>query len=476
MPTDTSTTGPTATFTSTPTATATLAPDYTLIDDFANTGGGTSDSSQIYVITDQNNVIRNGYWYDATDTTAGSSAVTNFSASGAGSPDTYALECSGTLAAQGSYADFGFNFINSTPVTTYDATVGSRYTGIMFYAKAKTVPCGGEQPLLVDLVDNATVANHYVAVPLTTSWQAVTIFYNQALNSAGSLPVSTSLEQVTFDPQNLGEASYAYDFLVTDIQFVTATPPSPSATLPAANVIDDFVNGSNQMEFNPAGGSGTAPGVVGTGGYWFDYDSSNSMCPADTKDSAGNVDPFFLITPGNPVVSPSGIPSFCADINNIGTGSADTYEGMGFGFSATSGDFVNLYNYTSIVYYVKSSDSVKYTFMMNDDVTEPSGCYGASLNQLPGLTTTGTWQAVTVVFNPNAAGYQLGSVTGTPGTNGCSATSSGNYNGTTGFTNHTLDVGLSGSSGVQPYGVGQVQFQPQGNTYDLEVSDVFLLP
>src|SRR5581483_1774661 len=89
-----------------PTFSPTPTPDYTLIDDFEGTGGAPSDGSQIYVVKDQNNQWRDGYWfaYDSATNIAMNTAASGHVGSG--------VEATGTLPNNSAYAGFGFSFTN----------------------------------------------------------------------------------------------------------------------------------------------------------------------------------------------------------------------------------------------------------------------------------------------------------------------------------------------------------------------------
>ncbi|HVM32995.1 MAG TPA: hypothetical protein VMU88_07660 [bacterium] len=426
----------TVTNTATPTATATVTntptPDYSLLDDFESTGSG--DNGQIADIKDQNNKYRNGYWFSYGSSNPGDSNTISYT--GTGYASTNAVECSGAMGQQASSAGFGFTFSDATNVTEsngvsiYDATVGGTYTGISFYAKAASIPatnCTGTQVVQVDFVDSNNV-DHNIPIPLTTSWQLFTIYYNQALSSVGAALDATQLYQLkwvpVFDGAAGGGNNYNYDFLVDNIHLVSSAPPA-AATAPGSNIVDNMTNGTNQIMWNGA-----------AGGYWFTYIDTfgTTICPG-----AGGS--FFLSAPGDVgglypmaahisgTMAPPGPPNF-------------PYCGMGFWMGAANSFTNNISAYTQVVYHVKSSTSSNYLFAINDANFSGScssnpylyGTYGAP------LTSSNTWKAVTITLS-------------TPGNSGCTSPA---------------------SPDKTTIGQWQWQMQAAGAAYDLWVDDIYL--
>jgi hypothetical protein len=371
-----------------------------LIDDFEGPTSSYSDSvSNINVVQDQAGNWRDGYWFAYSDGTPSFAAGTGYASS-------TALECSGTMNV-----DAGFVFTFTQPgtgcahncgVTYYDATVGGRYTGISFYAKLASVPsaiCHGTLPLQVDLVDNGAVTDHIVAVPLTTTWQQFTIYYDQAGNANGQV-AANSLGEIKFMPQNLGTAAFSYDFLLDDIQLVTGADPTPPTPVPA-KMIADFVQGSNQVITNSGlyySGSST-----GNTGYWFTYSDTfgSTTCPVTGSS-------FFPDSPGyggtndfaghfSGVVAPAGPPNY-------------PFMATGLNFLKNPGP-VNISAYTGIQFYAKIGPSatasgvwVKFPETKTATVAEggdgsctTGGCDNHYTFDQTGLTTS--WTLYTIPFS-----------------------------------------------------------------------------
>ena len=448
-----------------PAFTATPTPNVKIIDDFEQLGGSPNDSGNIYQVTDQNAKLRDGSWFDFTD--AGSTAVTNFASSPA-QQGTYAAEFSGTMNLGSSYAGFGFSFTNPNDgganqgVSFYDATVGGLYTGIVFTAEVKNMSvsnCTGTQSVWVDMVDNSGSPDHVLAIPVTAAYQPYTIFYNQCLNSAGTALDPTNMYQVVFKPQSFGTSNYTYDFMVDNIQFTSAAAPAAATPVPN-NVVDNFQNGTNQVQF---------PYIGANGGYWFDYvdpgDAAN-ICPA------GSGGAFFLSSPGHGTVVP-GVPSFAARFaaSSIAFGppSYAGYGGAGFAFNGSGTvDLSGGGQWSRLVFYIKSPVSSQYIVQLNDSTTAGDGCYGPSINFYPyntsfgSATATTSWTPVTISFVSTNGDYNLGLPTMISGTNGCTST----------------------LNGGNPYAYGyaaadQIEWQAQGGapvSVDLWVDDIYLIP
>jgi len=463
--------GPTNTATNTATMTATTVPvpTYALIDDFEGTGSGTNpgdDSYNIYQVTDQNNHVRDGNWYSTTDSPT-SSAVTNYAStfSVVGS----AAEFSGTLGSQTSFASFGFSFTNpagthNAGVSYYDGTVAGtgNYTGIVFNIAAKNIyTCTNIQSVIVDLVD-ITAANvmtdHQIAVPVTATYEAVTIFYNQCLSATGVPLAPVSLYQMVFKPQSYGDSGYTYDFAVDNISFTSAAAPAPAAAQ-GASVIDNFQNGLNETETNWLGAGVTA-------GYLSDDcdQTAGALCP--TFNFGASSQPGFCLASPGPVQVVPGVPSFAAHLSDpnidYGPPSYLGYLGMGFYFNnaqpAGGTDISKAGTFHQLVFYAKSSNSgMSVQVVMNDNATYQDNCYGAS-NNYYNIVPTAAWIMYTIDFNPADGAYNLGSPTIASGTNGCSinVASPHNYSYTT---------------------AEQISWQPQGSAptaIDLWVGDIYL--
>lgn len=338
----------TATPTSTSTPSSTPTPSRGLIDDFRGTGGSGSDSvSQIDVIQDENGHWRDGGWFATNDV-----GVTTILA-GVGTVDATAVEQSVTFNPSGTsgFDQLGFTFTNpagthNAGVSYYDATVGSHYTGISFWAKVKTMPttiCGSAVPFWVDFVDNGPVTDHQVAVPFTTTWKQFTVYYNQAgwdlAEDGSSTAVNpVSLYAVKFGPQNLGTNNFNIDFLIDDVQMITtAAPPAPTA--PGSTLLSDFKDGGNHVVFN-----NTAPfyagATSGRSGYWYvfadNFAVGTSECPNGSVSGTG----FFPDAPGY-----DGTQDFAAHIfGMVGAACGAPYTtcpfaGVGFNFLKPAGPY-----------------------------------------------------------------------------------------------------------------------------------------
>jgi hypothetical protein len=289
----------------------TPTPNFLLLDDFEGTGG-TDNIGSIYSIQDENGQWRDGYWYAASD---GGTIIT----SGTGNPGT-AIEYNNTF---GSFAQLAFTFINSggphysASVTTYDATVGGRYYGISFSAKANSLPatiCTSTMPMWVDFVDNQGIPDHIVAVPVTMGWQNYTIYFDQAGFDAAPLDGNsialdpTHIMAVKFEPQGLGTAGFHVDFLVDNIKLVSTADPAPPVAI-SPKIINDFENGINE-NVTYAGGKFYAPTSTGRPGYWFVFADTygSTECPNGTIN--GSV--VFPDSPG--YGGTAGDPGFAAHI------------------------------------------------------------------------------------------------------------------------------------------------------------------
>ena len=410
----TMTTTPTPTATPTVTITPTPTPNYKLLDDFESVGGAGQDNDvNIYSVTDENGVLRNGYWYNYAD----GAPTTALSAGNPGN----ALECSGTETYD---AGFGFTFLNAG--TAYDATVAGtgNYTGISFDAKVNSMPstnCTGTQVVLVDFITAGPV-DHLLAIPLTitTSWQSFTLYYNQALTKTGAALDPTQLEKVEFQPQGSSAANYAFDISLDNIKLTNTTAPAPASPLPPT-VIDDMSNGSAQIEW------GSNPG------YWYTYDDGSAMCPSGATNTK-----FFLTAPGH---AGAGTSTFCA---RIWSAASPAYAGMGFWLNGANTDNSDISAYNQLVFWMKSTVSV--TFYIADATTD--GCYS------PNSISIGSqgWGPVTATYNPASGSYAFG--TNSTG-GGCTNTT---------FTNHQID----------PTTIGKFQWAVGGAAFDLSVDDIYL--
>ena len=224
------------------------------------------------------------------------------------------MVCSGTLLGQVTdYAQFAFTFTNATNpgctstghgncgVTVYDATVKNAYNGIAFDVIMPTLPNLGSNvngskaacsainamPLQVDLVDNQAVTDHYFAVPMTTSWQSVTVFFNQAINQ-GVVDDPTHLQVIKFAPMNEGTTvtGLGYSFTLNNIRLVQGTAPAMAVT--NKYIITDFENGSNLIPWTGPTGIST-PGAIYVAGGW--NSSSGDTLPLPPGEPTADVLP-----------------------------------------------------------------------------------------------------------------------------------------------------------------------------------------
>ncbi|HTC19368.1 MAG TPA: hypothetical protein VK859_00875, partial [bacterium] len=392
--------------------------NYVLIDDFEGTGGAGSDSvANLYAIQDQSGNWRDGYWYAASD---GSTVIS----SGTGDPGT-AIEYNTTF---GSYAQLAFSFINpggahySASVTTYDATVGGRYYGISFSAKANSLPatiCTSTMPMWVDFVDNnATAPDHVVAVPVTMGWQNYTIYFDQAGFDAGLDGNSVALNPVSivavkFEPQGLGTAAFHVDFLIDNVQLVSTTDPAPPTAI-SSKLINDFESGINQNVTN-ASGKFYAPTTTGRPGYWFVFCDTEGTGTAECPNGAVNGSVFFPDSPG--YGGTAGDPGFAAHITGtVGTngntnGGMYPYLGLGTDFvsSTTSYDTTP---YTGISFYGKvdagTATGIRVGFPTPDGVSDGNDVFQEQ------ETLSTTWTQFTIpLTNPPLAQQGFGPSKGT---------------------------------------------------------------
>ncbi len=455
--------------------------DPTLIDDFEQTGAATDpgdDSNNIYYVTDQAGHLRDGNWFAATDTTNGSSVVASYTSASAFA-GSYAAEFSGTMALQASYASCGFSFTNPNDATFppngnqgvsfYDATVGSRYTGIVFEIEAKSItPCTGVQSVIVDMVDispTGTTLDHQIAVPVTSAYQAVTIFYNQCLSSTGVALQPVSMYQMVFKPQSYGDPNYTYDFVVDNVSLTNAVAPTAasSAAWPNGNtVIDTFQNGINDTESPWLVSTGKTPGYLSD-----DADATaGALCPTYTSGAPSQLGFCLDIATGAglPTVV-TGVPGFEAHLSDpnidYGPPSYAGYCGMGFYFDnsqpAGGTDISQGGAFSTLNFWAKSSNGTNVSVVMNDSATYKDNCYGAS-NNFVSITPPTTWTKYTIGFNSALGTYTLGTPTIASGTNGCTinVASPHDYSYTT---------------------AEQISWQPQGGTptaIDVAVADIYL--
>ena len=141
-------------------------------------------------------------------------------------------------------------------------------------------------PLQVDLVDNQSVTDHYYSVPLTTNWQTVTIFFNQAINQG--VPVNpTALMAVKFEPMSNGTTVTAlnYSFTLDNIKLVNGTAPAAASAQP--KLITNFDTGSNLITWTNGGTQ--SPGAIYVAGG-FDNSSAYSA-PVNDPNAAPSQDP-----------------------------------------------------------------------------------------------------------------------------------------------------------------------------------------
>lgn len=402
----------TSTNTFTPTSTPTPTPDYTLIDDFRGTGGYGNDSiSAIYSTQDENGKWRDGYWYAASD----GQTVIN---SGTGTVNPTCIEYASTFTT---FAKLVFTFTNpagtnNAGVTYYDATVGSRYTGISFWAKVNVMPttvCGNSVPFWVDFVDSQPVSDHSAAVPFTTSWQKFTIYFNQVgfdgptadANSTALNPVS--IASIAFMPQNLGTAGFNVDFSIDDIRLISTTQPA-APTAPSVKMIDDFADGNNQViAYN--GSPFDAGTSSGRNGFWFvsadNFGVGTTQCPNGTVN--GTV--LFPDGPGY-----GGSQDFAAHMSGVMGSDCSTrgysncvYALMGCNFLQPAGP-VNGSTFTGIQFYAKwgvTSNSpgiwVKVPQSTTAGTTEGGTCSSNCDNHFCSDVTTITtsWSLIQVPFS-----------------------------------------------------------------------------
>ncbi len=395
------------TATAPPTWTPTPTPNPALIDDFEGPTSSFSDSvSNIYVYQDSNSNWRDGYWFEFSD-------VSGSFAAGAGNPGT-GLEFTGSMSVA---AGLQFNFTNpgtgcahNCGVSYYDATVGGTYTGIRFDIMAPSLPvtlCSAEAalPLRVDMINNAPVSDWNQTIPLTTSWQAVTVYYDRAKNANGAFMApadAANMLGVKFVPIN-NAVPINFDFIIDNVQFVSGADPKPPSAI-TAKTIDNFEDGDNQALWTDGGSI--------TPGYWYTYaGTSNTGNPsADPGGSIWTICPsagalggtFFPSTPGNTAVAGS---SNLWAAHVTGTWGDESYPFLGLGLnlaqpraqvdlSANAGvSFYAKVDPTSVgnVFYVKFPSA--YTDPAAGICTDCSNDYGVP------FTFTTTWQPYVINFS-----------------------------------------------------------------------------
>jgi hypothetical protein len=411
-----------------------------LIDDFEGTGAGGGDSiTGIYNATDQNGVLRNGGLFAYMDL----SGLTNITLASSSTAEqgSASLETSGFVSSSSNanFAGWGFDFLS--PVAAYDATVTNRYIGISFYVQAKSMAvsnCEGVQAINAILTDSVPVTAS-IAFPVTQGgWTPVTLFFNQFLSSTGALITPSKLTQMQFQILDNGftGANNNFDILWDNVQLVAAGAPgapAAAATPLPANIVSNFTNGTNQVQYVPPSG---------TSGYFYNYIGSaagDSMCPL-----AGAV---FDAAPGHLAQVIPGVPSFAAHYS----GTSNDYSGYGWGF-AQNNVATNISAYTQLVFWVKSASSNTFTLDFQD--TENVGCYGASTNTVS-VPTTAAWAAVTITFSSIPSVSIAGPNPG-PAVNGCT--------GTTNYASEPYDTTQA----------TQIAFEPPSGAFDLWLDDIYM--
>gem|GEM_PF-3377910 len=357
---------------------------------------------------------------------------------------TASLETSGLVSSSSNanFAGWGFDFL-ATPAA-YDATVGSRYIGISFYVQAKSMAvsnCDGVQAINAIFTDSNPVTAS-IAFPVTQGgWTPVTLFFNQFLSSTGTLVDPTKLVQAQFQILDNGYtgANNNFDILWADFQLVAAGAPgapAAAATPLPANVVSNFTNGTNQVQYMPPSG---------LQGYFYNYIGTaggDAMCPL-----AGAV---FDSAPGHLAQVIPGIPSFAAHYS----GTSNDYSGYGWGF-AKNNVATNISAYTQLVFWVKSASSNTFTLDFQD--TENVGCYGASTNTVS-VPTTAAWTQVTITFSSippvNITAENPGPPVTT--TNGCTSNTS--------YSNEAYDTTQA----------TQIAFEPPSGAFDLWFDDIYM--
>ncbi len=250
-PTNTPSDTPTVTPSNTPSNTATLSPtnsptntptpDPNLIDDFEDNDG--------QVQPGPGPVTWSGYWNSNTD---GSSSIFPAPASwvdtaSPGNGSNFAAHV--TSGAVTSYANFGFNFIS--PQTASSVVDLSARTGVIFDVKIEP-GSGSTMNVAFSDIDTDVAGGictgcsdyHEAKVCLTTSWQSVTVFFNQ-LNQEGF-----GVPQAAFQPASIYGLYFkflpntAMDVWVDNIRLTSAAAP-PALTNKNVSDFDFNAGGTN---------------------------------------------------------------------------------------------------------------------------------------------------------------------------------------------------------------------------------------
>ncbi|MGH7739425.1 MAG: hypothetical protein ACREL1_04690, partial [bacterium] len=291
--------GPTATFTMTGTATATATPSPTvtvtstptvnpnLIADFEE--GGTAD-----VTTNAMNLT--GVWYEigSTGTSPAPPVSLTPTAGGCMTTGNY-CEVSGTTgSAAPVYAALQGDFLN--PATPYNITDHAAGANAFIFCIKGTAPGGSVFFAVSDSATTESSDNAGIMVPVTGSWQSVTVCFNHmqsqgfGVTTVGHIFDPTTAVSFSWKTTN---ASAAFDIGVDDFQVAAISAglcPALTATpTPNPNIIDTMEDNDNQISVQN-----------GRDGYWYCFSDqyTSGTVPADYTLSASKA---LTVAPGNVV-------------------------------------------------------------------------------------------------------------------------------------------------------------------------------
>jgi hypothetical protein len=394
---------PTFTFTSTPTATptntATNTPDPNLIEDFEDGDTQISPASGGF----------NGFWNANSDNSPGSNispaAGAWADATSPGDGSTYAAHV--TCGPVTSYANFGFTFMNPSAAVNLSA-----YTGIVFDVKMDAG--SGSNILRVSVSDVDTDAAggvcsscsdyHSGNVCMSTSWQSVTIFWNQLAQAGWGNP------QAAFKPAQIYGVFFqfpqnkAMGVWVDNIRLTSAAAP-PALT--NKNVSDfDFNTGGTNLNSNLAG---LLAGNLG----WTTYVFDNSIqlpfvqCGGNSPNLSGNTTAFAAHVAGT-MASDGGYRSANISANFYnGAGPYTYYDISSYGWTGIKFD-INVVTMTS---------PLSFSFFVPLSTTTqgaPGTCAASCWDHFgySALPAAGSgWHTVTIPFTSLARGGWGGALT-----------------------------------------------------------------
>ncbi len=282
-----------------PTPTPSPTNDPLLFDNMADNDGQVSPNGG-----------RTGYWYTMTDLNAGGNStvwppegVDFIMSSPSGQTDGYAARITGTLGADYQYRFIGLGANMLDPKAVYDATT---YYGFTFYARLGNTASATIVRVSVPNQDTALEGgvcspaadcdnNYGYDLALTTTWQAVTVYFNLMTQESGwgYTPPSgfTASNIYSFQWQVKGATGATVDFWVDDIRLIDIPGPTPTPTQPPDPLLIDNMD-DNDSQINV---------ISGRDGYWYSFsDVSEASWPVTEAHSTvwPPADPFVMSAPG----------------------------------------------------------------------------------------------------------------------------------------------------------------------------------